>query len=89
MAITRREFVQLNVCLALVSLCGRIGPGETDAPWSNDDNRELSEVIYQLFPHPRLDKGVYEQVTQQVSEKVAQSAESDEHDGKRNGKYDC
>ena len=75
MAITRREFVQLNVCLALVSLCGRAGPGETDAPWLNDDNRELSEVIYQLFPHPRLDKGVYEQVTQQVSDRVAQSAE--------------
>ena len=75
MAITRREFVQLNVNLALVSLCGRIGAGETDARWSNDDKRALSEVIYQLFPHPRLDKGVYEQVTQQVSDRVAQSAE--------------
>ena len=75
MAITRREFVQLNVNLALVSLCGHVGAGETDALWLNDDKRELSEVIYQLFPHPRLDKGVYEQVTQQVSEKVAQSAE--------------
>ena len=75
MAITRREFVQLNVSLALVSLCGRVGAGEAEASWSNDDRRELSEVIYQLFPHPRLDKGVYEQVTLQVSDKVAQSAD--------------
>ena len=75
MAITRRKFVQLNVNLALVSLCGRVGADETDALRLNDDKRELSEVIYQLFPHPRLDKGVYEQVTQQVSDRVAQSAE--------------
>ncbi len=75
MAITRREFVQLNVNLALVSLCGRVGAGEAEALWSNDNKKVLSDVIYQLFPHPRLDKGVYEQVTQQVSDKVAQSAE--------------
>ena len=75
MAITRREFVQLNVSLALVSLCGRVCAGETEVPWLNDDKNVLSEVIYQLFPHPRLDKGVYEQVTQQVSDRVAQSAE--------------
>ena len=75
MAITRRKFVQLNVNLALVSLCGRVGAGEAEALWSNDNKKVLSDVIYQLFPHPRLDKGVYEQVTQQVSDKVAQSAE--------------
>ena len=75
MAITRREFVQLNVSLALVSLCGGAGAGEAEALWSNDDEKVFSDVIYQLFPHPRLDKGVYEQVTQQVSDKVAQSAE--------------
>ena len=75
MAITRREFVQLNVSLALASLCGRAGAGETDARRLNGDKQALSKVIYQLFPHPRLDKGVYEQVTQQVSDRVAQSAE--------------
>ena len=75
MAITRREFIRVNVSLALVSLCGRAGAGEAGARRLNGDQQVLSGVIYQLFPHPRLDKDVYDQVTQQVGDKVDQSAE--------------
>ena len=75
MAITRREFVQLNVNLALVFLSGRTGASETAALTLTDDKEVLSDVIYQLFPHARLSKDVYQQVTEQVNDKITQSGE--------------
>ena len=75
MAITRREFVQLNVNLALVFLSGRAGASETVALTLTDDKEVLSDVIYQLFPHARLSKDVYQQVTDQVINKITQSGE--------------
>ncbi len=74
MAITRREFLRLNTSLALVSLCGR-SASESAALWLQNDQKVLSDVVYQLFPHPQLNREVYIQVAEQVSDKVTQSGE--------------
>ncbi len=71
----RREFLRLNINLALLSLCGGVGAGEIAIPWSGNDKKTLADVLYQLFPHPRLNKDVYKQVTEQISHKIAQSNE--------------
>lgn len=75
MAVTRREFLELNISLALVSLCPRAGTSETAALWRGDDEGVLSDIIYQFFPHPRLSNDVYNQVVEQVNTRIAQSDE--------------
>ena len=71
MALNRREFLQLTVSLALVTLGGRAGATGI----AGDKGKVLSGIVYQLFPHERLNKDVYEQVTEQLSGKISQSAE--------------
>ena len=75
MEITRREFIQLTVSLAFASLSGRTGADETAALPLNGAGEILSDVVYQLFPHERLNKDVYEQVTEQLSGRISQSGE--------------
>lgn len=75
MDIARREFIRLTVGLALASLGGRAGADETAALPPNGGGKILPDVIYQLFPHERLSKDVYEQVTEQLSERISQSGE--------------
>ncbi len=75
MALTRREFLQLTVSLALVSLGRRAGASETAALLLNDDDNMLSDVVYQLFPHPQLSQDAYRQVAQQLSANISQSTE--------------
>lgn len=75
MEIARREFIRLAAGLALVSLGGRAGANGAAALPSNDGGKILADIVYQLFPHERLGKDVYEQVTEQLREKITQSAE--------------
>ena len=75
MEIARREFIRLTAGLALVSLGGRACTNGVAALSSNGDGKILSDIVYQLFPHEHLSKGVYEQVTEQLHEKIIQSAE--------------
>lgn len=75
MDIARREFIRLTAGLALVSLGGRAGADETATPPLNGGGKILPDVVYQLFPHERLSKDVYEQVTEQLSERISQSGE--------------
>ena len=75
MEIARREFIRLSVGLALVSLGGRAGANGATALPSNGGGKILADIVCQLFPHERLGKDVYEQVTEQLHEKITQSAE--------------
>ena len=75
MTITRREFLQLTVSLALVSLSGRNPASARAVTRSNDDMKVLSDIAYQLFPHARLSKDVYRQVSEALYGKVNQSVE--------------
>ena len=72
MTTTRREFLQLTVNLALVSLGGHSVADDTRG---RHGGKVLPDVVYQLFPHERLSGDVYEQVTEQLSERISQSAE--------------
>lgn len=72
---TRREFIGLTVSLALLSLGGRAGADETGLQLPDDDGEILADIVYQLFPHPRLSKDVYMQVTAQLREQIVQSVE--------------
>ena len=71
----RRDFLQLTVSLALVSLGGRAGALGDATGIPGDKGKVLSGIVYQLFPHERLNKDVYEQVTEQLSGKIGDSAE--------------
>ncbi|MDE0510885.1 MAG: hypothetical protein OXI88_03765 [Gammaproteobacteria bacterium] len=75
MDIARREFIRLTVGLALTSLGGRAGANGAAALSPNGDGKILSDVVYQLFPHERLNKDVYEQVTEQLNARISQSGE--------------
>lgn len=75
MDIARREFIRLTAGLALASLGGRAGSDETAAPPLNGGGKILPDVVYQLFPHERLDKDVYEQVAEQLGERISRSGE--------------
>ena len=72
MAISRREFLQLTVSLALVSLGGHSVADDTPG---RHGGKVLSDVVYQLFPHERLSRDVYTQVTDQLGDRIGQSAE--------------
>lgn len=72
MTTTRREFLQLTVNLALVSLSGHSAAGDTPVLHGR---KVLPDVVYQLFPHERLSRDVYTQVTEQLSGRISQSAE--------------
>ena len=72
MTTTRREFLQLSVNLALVSLSGH---SVADGTPGLHGRKVLSDVVYQLFPHERLNRDVYTQVTEQLSGRISQSAE--------------
>ncbi len=72
MDIARREFLQLTVNLALVSLGGHSVADDTPG-WHG--GKVLSDVVYQLFPHERLSRDVYMQVTEQLGDSIGQSAE--------------
>ena len=71
----RRDFLQFTISLALASLGMRAGAtgGSTGIP--DGKGKVLSGVVYQLFPHERLNKDVYQQVTEQLSGKISDSAE--------------
>ncbi len=71
----RRDFLQLTVSLAIASLGGRAAADRGAAGIPGDNAEVLPGVVYRLFPHERLDKDVYEQVTEQLSGKIGQSAE--------------
>lgn len=75
MEITRREFIQLTVSLAFASLGGRAGANDAAAPPLGGDGEILSNIVYQLFPHERLSRDVYTQVTEQLNGRISQSAE--------------
>ena len=75
MDIARREFIRLAAGLALASLGGRAGADGAAVPASGGDVEILPDVAYQLFPHPGLSKDVYEQVTEQLNERISQSGE--------------
>ena len=75
MDIARREFIRLAAGLALASLGGRAGANGAAALPSNGGRKILADVVYQLFPHERLNKDVYEQVTEQLSGRISQSGE--------------
>ena len=75
MEITRREFIQLTVSLAFASPGGRAGANDAAVPPLGGDGEILSNIVYQLFPHPGLSKDVYEQVTERLSERISQSAD--------------
>ena len=75
MEITRREFIQLTVSLVFTSLGGRADANETAGLPLNSGEKILPDIVYQLFPHERLDKDVYEQVTEQLNAKISQSGE--------------
>ena len=72
MTTTRREFLQLTVNLALVSLGGHSVADDTPG---RHGGKVLSDVVYQLFPHERLSRDVYTQVTEQLGDRIGQSAE--------------
>ncbi len=72
MDIARREFLQLTVNLALVSLGGHSVADDTPG---RHGGKVLSDVVYQLFPHERLSRDVYTQVTEQLGDRISQSAE--------------
>lgn len=72
MAITRREFLQSSISLALVSLNGYAG---ASGNIHTEYGEVLPDVIYRLFPHSRLSKDVYEQVTERLSSRIGQSEE--------------
>ena len=72
MTTTRREFLQLTVNLALVSLGGHSVADDTPG---RHGGKVLSDVVYQLFPHERLSRDVYTQVTEQLGDGIGQSAE--------------
>ena len=75
MTLNRRDFLQLTVSLALVSLGGRAGANGDATGLPGDKSKVLSGIVYQMFPHERLNKEVYVQVTEQLSGKISQSAE--------------
>ena len=75
MEIARREFIRLAAGLALASLGGRAGAGGAALPASGGNGKILPDVVYRLFPHPGLSKDVYEQVAEQLHERIGQSAE--------------
>ena len=75
MAISRREFLQSTVSLALVVLGRRVGANGVAALPSNGEGKILADIVYQLFPHERLSGDVYEHVTEQLSDRISQSAE--------------
>ena len=75
MDIARREFIRLTAGLALTSLGGRAGANGVTALPSNGGGKILLEVVYQLFPHERLSKDVYEQVTEHLDRRIGQSGE--------------
>ena len=72
---TRREFIRLIAGFALASPGGCAGADSTALPGSGGNGKILPDVIYRLFPHPRLSQDVYEQVTKQLRERIGQSAE--------------
>ena len=72
MTTTRREFLQLTVNLALVSLGGHSVADDTPDPHGG---KVLPDVVYQLFPHERLSRDVYTQVAEQLGGRISQSAE--------------
>lgn len=72
MTTTRREFLQLTVNLALVSLGGHSVAEDTPG---RHGGKVLSDVVYQLFPHERLSRDVYMQVTAELGDRIGQSAE--------------
>ena len=72
MAITRREFLQSSISLALVSLNGHAG---ATGNIHTGHGELLPDVVYRLFPHSRLPEEVYEQVTEQLDSKIGQSKE--------------
>ncbi len=69
---SRREFLQVSISLALVSLDGRAG---ANGSLHTGNVEVLPDVVYQLFPHPGLSKDVYEQVTEQIDSRIGQSGE--------------
>ena len=71
----RRDFLHFTMSLALASLGGRAGANGDATGISGDKGKVLSGIAYRLFPHERLNKDVYEQVTEQLSGKIGQSAE--------------
>ena len=71
----RRDFLQLTLSLAFASLSGRAAADGGAAGIPGDNGEVLSGVVYQLFPHERLNKEVYAQVTEQLNGKISQSAE--------------
>ena len=75
MNITRRDFIRLTLSLALLPPGTRAVSRDTTDLWLNDDGKFLSDIVYQLFPHAQLSKDVYEQVAQQLDDKIMQSAE--------------
>lgn len=75
MGIARREFIRLAACLALASLGGRAGADGAALPASGGSGKILPDVVYRLFPHPGLSKDVYDQIAEQLSRKIGQSAE--------------
>ena len=75
MEIARREFIRLTVGLALVSLGGRAGANGATALPSSGDGNMLPDIVYRMFPHERLSSDVYEQVAEQLSSRIAQSAD--------------
>jgi len=72
---TRREFLQLNIHLAFLSLCGRVDADEISPLWSDIHQKVLSDVLFQLFPHQKLHQEVYQQVAIRIGDKVQQSKE--------------
>ena len=65
----------MTVSLAFASLGGRAGANETAALPLNGGGKVLPDIVYQLFPHARLSKEVYEQVAEQLNDRIIQSAE--------------
>ena len=65
----------MTTSLAFASLGGRAGAGETADLPPNSGGNILADVVYQLFPHPGLNKDVYEQVTEQLNDRIIQSAD--------------
>jgi len=72
---TRREFLQLNMNLAFLSLYGRVDASEVAPLWSSSHEKTLSDVLFQLFPHQKLNKKTYDQAAIRISNKVQQSKE--------------
>ena len=74
MKTTRREFIRLAAGLALASLGRHAGADDTALP-AGTDREVLSDLVYQLFPHPGLGRDLYQQVAEQLHERIDQSEE--------------